>query len=104
MPSCWDHRHTREERIAESERNQLQKAAQWRAHKAGLKDSRPVYLALLAQEPEETRRMIEALCEKERQEHEARKAAWEAYQKTDEWKAYLVEYGPGAPDDRMTPG
>jgi hypothetical protein len=65
MPSCWSHRHTREERIAERIRNQIQKAARYRARKAGLEYA-AVYQALLARESEETQRMIEQLGEKER--------------------------------------
>jgi hypothetical protein len=65
MPSCWSHKHTREERIAERTRNQIQKAARYRTRKAGLEYT-VVYEALLAQESGETRRMIEQLYEKER--------------------------------------
>ena len=32
QPSCWDHRHTREERIAERARNALQQSERWLAH------------------------------------------------------------------------
>lgn len=61
IPSCRDQEHTRDQRIAERNRNQIQKAAQYRAQKAGLEEWGPIYQALLAQEPERTRRMIELL-------------------------------------------
>src|SRR5437868_3201678 len=32
-PSCWDHRHTREERIAESNRNALEESERWLARR-----------------------------------------------------------------------
>jgi hypothetical protein len=65
IPSCWSHRHTREERIAERTRNQIQKAACYQARKAGLEYT-AMYKALLARESKETRRMIEQLYQKER--------------------------------------
>jgi hypothetical protein len=60
IPSCWSNRHTREERIAERTRNQIQKAACYRARKAGLEYT-AVYKALLVRESKETQRMIEQL-------------------------------------------
>jgi hypothetical protein len=72
LPFCWDHEHTREQRIAERTRNQLQKAAEYRAQEAGLKDWRPIYQALLAQEPEPVRQMIQKLSDWEERELERR--------------------------------
>jgi hypothetical protein len=65
FPSCWNYEHTREERIAERERNQLQKAAQYRSRN-GEGEYRVLYEALLAREPEQTRWMIEQLGKTER--------------------------------------
>jgi hypothetical protein len=77
LPSCWNHGHTCEERIAERERNQIQKAARYRARVEG-REYAAVYQDILSQESEETRRMIEALCEKEKEERAARAARAEA--------------------------
>jgi Protein of unknown function (DUF3631) len=65
FPSCWNHKHNREERIAERERNQLQQAAHYRAHN-GEGEYCVLYQSLLAQESEQVRRSIEQLDKTER--------------------------------------
>jgi len=65
MPSCFNHKHTREERIAERTRNQLHEAAEYRARLEGV-ECDTMYQALLAREPEQTRQLIEQLEQKER--------------------------------------
>jgi hypothetical protein len=59
-PHCWSHKHDKEQRIAERARNQLQKAASYRASK-GQGERATLYKALLAREPEHIRHLIDEL-------------------------------------------
>jgi hypothetical protein len=58
MPSCWDHGHTREERIAERTQYELQETARYMAHAWGL-DYDTAWNGLLAEETDEARRLVE---------------------------------------------
>ena len=73
FPSCWNHEHRREERIAERTRNELQRAARYRAKALG-QDYKAAWETLLAEEGEETRHLVEIANRYDRQGREQRSA------------------------------
>lgn len=73
LPSCWNHEHTREQRIAERTRDELQRAARYQARALG-QDFKAAWETLLAEENEETQRFVEIADQYDRQEREQRSA------------------------------
>jgi hypothetical protein len=72
VPSCWNPEHTREERIAERERNRIQKWARWYAELEGV-PYEVAYKDHLSRLTPEIQQWIAALNEKERLERRAKR-------------------------------